>query len=98
MNPDEPLRSIETDADHDLTKNKTKRCYEDYAREENDIAEDQTDSQQTERSFVSTLSVRHSSTRREAYFQMLENARGEEWMGIGLLSTDGGHSIKEKEL
>jgi hypothetical protein len=72
----------------------TKRTYDDTFEDD----EDQGDSQDTQRSFTSTLSARHSISRREAYYQMLDNANGGSWSSIALLSTDGGHSAQEKEL
>ncbi|CAH0047160.1 unnamed protein product [Clonostachys solani] len=60
-----------------------------------DEPEDGPDSQQTDKSFVSTLSVGASSIRKEAYFRML---KGEEWDGDGLISTNGGHTMMEEEL
>ena len=78
--------------------NGLKRRYQEFVSQEDDAPDEQGESQQTERSFVSTLSVRHSSTRREAYFQMLENAGDDDWAGIGLISTDGNHTVPDKEL
>lgn len=77
-----------------------KRGYDEYFDPDDAPAsdEDQGESQQTEKSFVSTLSMRHSLQRREAYYEMLYNTGGESWSGFGLLSTDGGHSVLEKEL
>lgn len=76
-----------------------KRAYDEYF-DPNDAPpaeEDQGESQHTEKSFVSTLSMRHSIQRREAYYDMLHNSGGN-WSGFGLLSTDGGHGVVEKEL
>lgn len=85
----------------ELPSNGCKRRYDEFAAQDADAdAEDDNDpgeSQQTEKSFVSTLSMRHSLTRREAYYEMLDNARGD-WVGLGLLSTDGSHTAPEKEL
>ncbi|VUC25537.1 unnamed protein product [Clonostachys rosea] len=53
------------------------------------------DSQQTDKSFVSTLSMSASSIRKEAYYRMLI---GDEWDGDGLISTNGGHTMMEEEL
>ncbi|KAL6854783.1 hypothetical protein ACO1O0_005908 [Amphichorda felina] len=79
-------------------RNRVKRRYQEFVGQEDDSPDEQSESQQTERSFVSTLSVRHSSTRREAYLQMLENAGDDDWAGIGLISTDGNHTVPDKEL
>lgn len=79
-------------------RNRVKRRYQEFVGQEDDSPDEQGESQQTERSFVSTLSVRHSSTRREAYFQMLEKAGDDDWAGIGLISTDGNHTVPDKEL
>lgn len=56
------------------------------------------ESQQTEASFTSTLSVRHSDVRHEAYHRILNGADHEDWPGISLLSTNDNHSTVEKEL
>ena len=52
---------------------------------------DQGDSQMSNKSIVSTVSVRHSIARQEAYQRMMNNVLGGEWMSVGLLST-GGHA------
>ncbi|KAF4121425.1 DNA repair metallo-beta-lactamase [Geosmithia morbida] len=62
-----------------------------------DDEEDQGDSQQTDASFASTLSMRHSEARHDAYYQML-HGKNDRWPEFGLLSTDGNHSAIEKEL
>ncbi|CAG9982505.1 unnamed protein product [Clonostachys byssicola] len=60
-----------------------------------DEAEEGPDSQKTDKSFVSTISPNASTIRKEAYYRMLmEN----EWDEDGLISTSGGHTIKEEEL
>ena len=103
-----PAQDAENSAQLDpaeLPTNGSKRRYDEFAAQDADTdadadAEDDNDpgeSQQTEKSFVSTLSMRHSLTRREAYYDMLDNARGD-WVGFGLLSTDGSHTVPEKEL
>jgi hypothetical protein len=55
------------------------------------------ESQVTEKSFNSALSDRHSLTRREAYYNMLEAADGG-WAAIALISTNDGHTATETEL
>lgn len=55
------------------------------------------DSQVTDESFTSALSDRHSLTRREAYYNMLEGADGG-WAAIALISTNDGHTAAEREL
>lgn len=77
-----------------------KRGYDEYF-DPNDAPqadEDLGESQQTEKSFVSTLSMRHSLQRREAYYEMLHGSGDCGWTGFGLLSTDGGHSAMERKL
>lgn len=74
--------------------NGVKRCYEEFADQEGDGPGE---SQQAKQSFVSTLSIHHSLSRREAYYAMLENA-SDGWAGIGLLSTDGSHTVPDEEL
>lgn len=56
------------------------------------------DSQRTEASVASAISMRHSLSRREAYCRMLDNAAGDGWRPITLLSTDGSHTIADEEL
>lgn len=57
------------------------------------------DSQLTDASITSKLSLTHSTTRQEAYQTMLRNsAASEVWESIPLLSTDGGHGGEEVEL
>lgn len=56
------------------------------------------DSQRTDRSFISDISTRDSLIRQDAYQKMEAYARGGECEGIALLSTNGGHTIMEKEL
>jgi hypothetical protein len=77
-----------------------KRGYEEYFDPDDapQADEDLGESQQTEKSFVSTLSMRHSLQRREAYYEMLHGSGDCGWSGFGLLSTDGGHSAMEREL
>ncbi|CAH0021722.1 unnamed protein product [Clonostachys rhizophaga] len=60
-----------------------------------DEAEEGPDSQQTNKSFVSTISPNASTIRKEAYYRMLMD---KEWDEDGLISTNGGHTIKEEEL
>lgn len=78
----------------------TKREYDEYFDPDDaPIGEDdQGESQQTEKSFVSSLSMRHSLQRREAYYEMLHNSGTDGWSGFGLISTDGGHGVREREL
>ncbi|KAK1246263.1 hypothetical protein MKX08_000065 [Trichoderma sp. CBMAI-0020] len=59
---------------------------------------DQNDSQNTTKSSTSALSMRHSSTRLDAYERMLQNCRGTEWNSIELISTGCNHSAVEQEL
>lgn len=56
------------------------------------------DSQNTTTSLTSVLSMRHSSTRLDAYERMLQNYRGTEWNSIELISTGCNHSVVEQEL
>uniref|UniRef100_A0A0L0N3R6 Protein artemis n=1 Tax=Tolypocladium ophioglossoides (strain CBS 100239) TaxID=1163406 RepID=A0A0L0N3R6_TOLOC len=56
------------------------------------------DSQRTEGSLASAISMRHSLSRREAYCRMLDNAADAGWRPITLLSTDGNHSVADEEL
>lgn len=59
---------------------------------------DENDSQNTTTSLTSVLSIRHSSTRLDAYKRMLQNCRGTEWNSIELISTGCNHSAVEQEL
>lgn len=59
---------------------------------------DENDSQNTTTSLSSVLSMRHSSTRLDAYQRMLQNCRGTEWNSIELISTGCNHSAVEQEL
>ncbi|KAL7973372.1 beta-lactamase-like protein [Trichoderma sp. SZMC 28014] len=59
---------------------------------------DEDDSQNTTTSLTSVLSMRHSSTRLDAYNRMLQNCRGAEWNSIELISTGCNHSAVEQEL
>lgn len=59
---------------------------------------DENDSQNTTTSLTSVLSMRHSSTRLDAYQRMLQNCRGTEWNSIELISTGCNHSAVEQEL
>lgn len=74
-----------------------KRAYDDFADDIGEQGEPE-DSQETEKSFTSTLSMRHSLARREAYYQMLENANTGDWTSIGLLSTNDSHTVMDEEL
>lgn len=88
------------------TSGSRKRCFDECADSEaernldQDHGEDEPEqeSQETEKSFVSDISHRDSTFRRDAYTRMREFARGNEWAGILLLSTDAGHTKLEKEL
>lgn len=76
-----------------------KRRFEDYDDIDEEEVGEEEDSQRTEQSFSSRLSTHHSRARHEAYYQMLEDRGEGEWDGgFSLLSTDGHHSTKEKEL
>jgi DNA cross-link repair 1C protein len=56
------------------------------------------DSQESNCSLVSSMSVRDSITRWEAYYQTISNARSEDWQPVSLISTKGGHSQLEHEM
>ncbi|KAI5459416.1 hypothetical protein BGZ63DRAFT_448023 [Mariannaea sp. PMI_226] len=49
-------------------------------------------------SFCSAISDRHSTTRREAYFDMLDNLQSDEWRPILLVSTSDEHTTADHEL
>jgi hypothetical protein len=59
---------------------------------------DEPDSQRTNKSFLSDISIRDSVIRQDAYCNMIEYARGGAWTGLGLMSTNGGHTLRETEL
>ncbi|KAL7920265.1 beta-lactamase-like protein [Trichoderma austrokoningii] len=59
---------------------------------------DEDDSQNTTASLTSVLSMRHSSTRLDAYESMLQNCRGTGWNSIELISAGCNHSAVEQEL
>ncbi|PNP39794.1 hypothetical protein TGAMA5MH_08313 [Trichoderma gamsii] len=63
-----------------------------------DNAENGNGSQDTTTSSTSVLSIRHSSTRLDAYERMIQNCRGTEWNSIELISTGCNHSAVEQEL
>lgn len=106
--------SNDTSASPSHMRNSTKRRYDELDQEQqeeqreeeerDEHRESRTDeageSQQTEKSFVSTLSMNHSAERRDAYYHMLERGGLPDWdrEGISLLSTDGHHFNKEREL
>ncbi|KAH6955882.1 beta-lactamase-like protein [Ilyonectria sp. MPI-CAGE-AT-0026] len=49
-------------------------------------------------SFSSTISVRHSTARWHAYYQMLDNVTTDTWNPIELISTSDEHTIMDQEL
>lgn len=65
---------------------------------QSDSVDDEDDSQVSNTSFTSTLSLHHSVTRREAYDRMLQNYHGTAWNSIELISTGCNHSVAETEL
>ena len=100
--PVEPLAPIaETDEISAATKEiapttSQKRTFGEFTDEV--PGEDGEENQDSQQSFTSTLSMRHSVTRREAFYQMLANASGDDWQPIGLLSTGDNHSVEDQEL
>ncbi|KAK5996449.1 Protein artemis [Cladobotryum mycophilum] len=73
-----------------------KRDFIEFA--DNNEEEDECESQRTDCSFTSVLSMRHSRERQEAYQRMLQNARGETWGPIELISTGSNYNTREQEL
>ena len=62
---------------------------------ESDSVNGEDDSQTTDASLTSTLSMHHSAIRRDAYDRMLQ---GTAWHSIELISTGCNHSFPETEL
>ncbi|CAM1505777.1 Fc.00g114140.m01.CDS01 [Cosmosporella sp. VM-42] len=92
------IPSSEDDGSRDIPPPSVqKRRFDEYSREGSEGVEP-CGSQQTEKSFTSTLSARHSLARREAYFQMLDNATADTWAPISLISTSSEHTTVEQEL
>ena len=60
--------------------------------------EEQNESQQTNRSFSSVISLRHSAIRQEAFHQMLNSLRDDDWHRVPLISVNDGHTLPEVEL
>lgn len=75
----------------------TQKSLELFASGDDDVA-GETESQETNASFTSTLSVRHSAVRCDAYDRMLQNYHGFGWNSIELISVGCNHSVEEKEL
>ncbi|KAF3070293.1 Protein artemis [Trichoderma lentiforme] len=65
---------------------------------ENESVTGENESQETNASFTSALSVRHSSVRCDAYDRMLQNYHGIGWNSIELISVGCNHSVEETEL
>ncbi|KAL7931533.1 beta-lactamase-like protein [Trichoderma chlorosporum] len=65
---------------------------------EDNAATGENESQETNVSFTSALSARHSSVRCDAYDQMLQNYHGIGWNSIELISVGCNHSVEETEL
>lgn len=79
-----------------------KRGYGDYISDDDamDDGNDEyyDDKQHNGREFTSSLSMRHSVTQREAYYNMLEYMNNDIWTPIGLISTGHNHTKPDKEL
>ncbi|KAL7941391.1 beta-lactamase-like protein [Trichoderma barbatum] len=63
-----------------------------------DDATGEDDSQETNASFTSAPTIRHSSVRCDAYDWMLQNSNGIGWNSIELISAGCNHSVEETEL
>ncbi|KAL6699451.1 hypothetical protein J3F84DRAFT_392903 [Trichoderma pleuroticola] len=75
----------------------TQKSFEPLAIEDDSVT-GENESQETNASFTSTLSVQHSSVRCDAYDLMLQNYYGFGWNSIELISVGYNHSVEEKEL
>lgn len=65
---------------------------------EDDDGTGENESQETNASFTSALSIRHSAVRCDAYDRMLQNYHGIGWNSIELISVGCNHSVEETEL
>ena len=85
------------DANEAERHSSAKRLYEDFAAEEK-VQGGNSESQQTEKSFTSAISMRHSRTRQETYRAVLEASEHGDLGDIGLISTGDNHTVMEREL
>ena len=86
-------------SENNSTPRPQKRGFDDFVQAGCEAAEPELgDSQQTNKSFSSTISIRDSTVRRDAYFQMLANMNDDDWAPIGLISTNGEHTKLDQEL
>ncbi|KAL6825468.1 beta-lactamase-like protein [Trichoderma sp. SZMC 28015] len=67
------------------------------ASEDDDVA-GENESQESNASLTSALSIRHSSVRCDAYDRMLQNYHGIGWNSIELISVGCNHTVEETEL
>ncbi|KAL7914284.1 hypothetical protein GGI35DRAFT_238792 [Trichoderma velutinum] len=75
----------------------TQKSFGPLASEDNDVTSEN-ESRETDVSFTSALSIRHSSMRCDAYDRMLQNYHGFGWNSVELISVDCNHSVEETEL
>lgn len=76
-----------------------KRSFDTFAGENLvDFGLDQVAPSQATESFSSTISVRDSTARWHAYYQMLDNVTTDTWNPIELISTSDEHTVMDQEL
>ncbi|PKK49354.1 hypothetical protein CI102_6151 [Trichoderma harzianum] len=75
----------------------TQKSIELLTSEDDDVA-GENESQESNASFTSVLSTRHSPVRCDAYDRMLQNYHGIGWNSIELISVGCNHSVEETEL
>lgn len=90
------IHSEDTSENNLTTRPHKRRCNELTRAECNESETDA--SQQTNTSFASAPSVHDSTTRCDAYFQMIANMNDDNWSPIGLISTNTEHTTLEREL
>lgn len=87
----------EDTSENNLTPRPHKRRCNESTRAERNESETHA-SQQADKSFSSAPSVQDSTTRYDAYFQMIANMNDDNWSPIGLISTNTEHTTLEQEL
>ena len=94
------INKLDSKSFHDsveaLRRKRSLKSFQQDGGEDDD--EDEDGSQGSATSWTSTLSARHSLTRREAYRRTLEGIINEDTTPVQLISTGSNHSVPEKEL
>lgn len=81
-----------------LTKGASTQMSLELLASEDDEVTGENESQESNASLTSALSIRHSSLRCDAYDRMLQNYHGIGWNSIELISVGCNHSVEETEL